>query len=62
MEVARTAGARHGGAALKIGIVSDLHCNLQGLDLALEAMGEVKATLDRDASSAGDVPMAEVKR
>jgi len=25
---------------LKLGIVSDLHCNLQGLDLALQAMGE----------------------
>ncbi len=25
---------------MKIGIVSDLHCNLQGLDLALQAMGD----------------------
>jgi putative phosphoesterase len=30
---------------LKIGIVSDLHCNLQGLDLALEAMGAVDELL-----------------
>jgi len=30
---------------LKVGIVSDLHCNLQGLDLALEAMGDVDELL-----------------
>jgi putative phosphoesterase len=30
---------------LKVGIVSDLHCNLQGLDLALEAMGEIDELL-----------------
>ena len=31
--------------SLKVGIVSDLHCNLQGLDLALEAMGDVDELL-----------------
>jgi putative phosphoesterase len=31
--------------ALKVGIVSDLHCNIQGLDLALEAMGEIDELL-----------------
>ena len=31
--------------SLKVGIVSDLHCNLQGLDLALEAMGGVDELL-----------------
>jgi putative phosphoesterase len=30
---------------LKIGIVSDLHCNLQGLDLALDVMGDVDELL-----------------
>jgi putative phosphoesterase len=30
---------------LKVGIVSDLHCNLQGLDLALAAMGDVDELL-----------------
>jgi len=30
---------------LKIGIVSDLHCNLRGLDLAREAMGAVDELL-----------------
>ena len=30
---------------MKVGIVSDLHCNLQGLDLALEAMGDVDELL-----------------
>src|ERR1700735_5882653 len=30
---------------LKVGIVSDLHCNLQGLDLALEAMGDIDELL-----------------
>ena len=30
---------------MKIGIVSDLHCNLQGLDLALQAMGDVDELL-----------------
>jgi putative phosphoesterase len=30
---------------LKIGIVSDIHCNLQGLELALEAMGDVDQLL-----------------
>jgi putative phosphoesterase len=30
---------------LKIGIVSDVHCNLQGLDLALEAMGNIDELL-----------------
>jgi putative phosphoesterase len=30
---------------MKIGIVSDLHCNIQGLDLALEAMGDVDELL-----------------
>jgi putative phosphoesterase len=30
---------------LKVGIVSDIHCNLQGLDLALEAMGDVDELL-----------------
>src|SRR6185312_15520804 len=30
---------------LKVGIVSDLHCNLQGLDLALDAMGDVDELL-----------------
>ncbi|HEX2943203.1 MAG TPA: YfcE family phosphodiesterase [Rhodopila sp.] len=26
---------------MKVGIVSDIHCNIQGLDLALDAMGDV---------------------
>jgi putative phosphoesterase len=30
---------------LKVGIVSDLHCNIQGLDLALDAMGSVDELL-----------------
>jgi putative phosphoesterase len=30
---------------LRVGIVSDLHCNLQGLDLALQAMGDVDELL-----------------
>jgi putative phosphoesterase len=30
---------------LRVGIVSDLHCNLQGLDLALDAMGDVDELL-----------------
>jgi putative phosphoesterase len=30
---------------LRVGIVSDLHCNLQGLDLALEAIGEMDELL-----------------
>jgi putative phosphoesterase len=30
---------------LKVGIVSDLHCNLEGLDLALEAMGDIEELL-----------------
>jgi putative phosphoesterase len=30
---------------LKVGIVSDLHCNIQGLDLALQAMGDVDELL-----------------
>jgi putative phosphoesterase len=34
-----------GAAPLKVGIVSDIHCNLSGLDLALEAMGDVDELL-----------------
>jgi putative phosphoesterase len=34
-----------GAGSLKVGIVSDLHCNLQGLDLALAAMGDVDELL-----------------
>ncbi len=34
-----------GAALLKVGIVSDLHCNLQGLDLALQAMGDIDELL-----------------
>lgn len=30
---------------MKVGIVSDIHCNLQGLDLALDAMGDVDELL-----------------
>jgi putative phosphoesterase len=30
---------------MKVGIVSDLHCNLQGLDLALAAMGDIDELL-----------------
>ncbi len=30
---------------MKVGIVSDLHCNVQGLDLALAAMGDVDELL-----------------
>ncbi|HVZ09896.1 metallophosphoesterase family protein [Rhodopila sp.] len=30
---------------MKIGIVSDLHCNIHGLDLALDAMGDVDELL-----------------
>jgi len=30
---------------VKVGIVSDLHCNVQGLDLALRAMGDVDELL-----------------
>jgi putative phosphoesterase len=30
---------------LRVGIVSDLHCNVQGLDLALAAMGDVDELL-----------------
>ena len=30
---------------MKVGIVSDLHCNIQGLDLALQAMGEIDELL-----------------
>ena len=30
---------------MKAGIVSDLHCNLRGLDLALEAMGDIDELL-----------------
>jgi putative phosphoesterase len=32
-------------ALLKVGIVSDLHCNIRGLDLALEAMGDIDELL-----------------
>jgi putative phosphoesterase len=34
-----------GAEPLKVGIVSDLHCNLQGLDLALAAMGDIDELL-----------------
>jgi len=34
-----------GAEPLRVGIVSDLHCNLQGLDLALEAMGDIDELL-----------------
>jgi putative phosphoesterase len=34
-----------GAGSLKVGIVSDLHCNLQGLDLALAAIGDVDELL-----------------
>jgi putative phosphoesterase len=34
-----------GSRGLKVGIVSDLHCNAQGLDLALQAMGDVDELL-----------------
>src|SRR6266568_1142397 len=34
-----------GGNLLKIGIVSDLHCNILGLDQALIAMGDVDELL-----------------
>ena len=30
---------------MKVGIVSDLHCNLQGLELALQAMGDLDELL-----------------
>lgn len=30
---------------MKVGIVSDVHCNLQGLELALDAMGDVDELL-----------------
>ena len=30
---------------MKVGIVSDLHCNIQGLDLALDAMGDIDELL-----------------
>ena len=30
---------------MKVGIVSDLHCNVQGLDLALQAMGDIDELL-----------------
>ena len=30
---------------MKLGIVSDLHCNIDGLDRALEAMGAIDALL-----------------
>jgi hypothetical protein len=30
---------------LKLGIVSDLHCNIDGLDRALETMGPIDALL-----------------
>jgi putative phosphoesterase len=30
---------------LRVGIVSDLHCNVEGLDLALQAMGDVDELL-----------------
>jgi putative phosphoesterase len=30
---------------LRVGIVSDLHCNIRGLDLALEAMGRIDELL-----------------
>ena len=30
---------------MKVGLVSDLHCNIRGLDLALEAMGDVDELL-----------------
>lgn len=30
---------------MKVGIVSDLHCNIRGLDLALEAMGDIDELL-----------------
>ncbi len=30
---------------MKVGIVSDIHCNVQGLDLALEAMGDIDELL-----------------
>ena len=36
---------QHGAEALKVGVVSDLHCNLQGLELALQAMGDVEELL-----------------
>lgn len=34
-----------GAEALKVGVVSDLHCNLQGLELALQAMDGVDELL-----------------
>jgi putative phosphoesterase len=34
-----------GRKSLKVGIVSDLHCNIHGLDLALDAMGTVDELL-----------------
>jgi putative phosphoesterase len=37
--------SRRGAELLKVGIVSDLHCNIQGLDLALAAMGDVDELL-----------------
>ena len=30
---------------MKIGIVSDIHCNVQGLQLALDAMGDIDELL-----------------
>ncbi len=30
---------------MKVGIVSDLHCNIRGLDLALDAMGDIDELL-----------------
>lgn len=36
---------KDGTELLKVGIVSDLHCNPEGLDLALEAMGNVDELL-----------------
>src|SRR5260221_938290 len=33
------------GPPLKLGIVSDLHCNIDGLDRALETMGRIDALL-----------------
>jgi putative phosphoesterase len=38
-------GFKDGTELLKVGIVSDLHCNPQGLDVALKAMGNVDELL-----------------
>jgi len=42
---ARAARLRTQRPPLKLGIVSDLHCNIDGLDRALETMGRVDALL-----------------